>query len=190
MKIFHLKTLATIQVGYQARAKIKEDARGTHRLIQGKDFDASHTLQMDELASFFPERKPELYAVQKGDVLFQARGTEHFAYCITTDLKNTLAASSFYIIRLKTKSLLPEYLAWWINQRPSQSYFQTHGGGTGISFVSKNVLSLLKVKVPPIVVQEKIKKVISLLRREQDLLDRLADHRARLVKAICLKSIT
>jgi len=28
------------------------------------------------------------------------------------------------------------------------------------------------------------------LRREQDLLDRLADHRARLVKAICLKSIT
>jgi len=184
-----LNTVARIQVGYQAKARIKERARGTHRLIQSKDFDSFHRLRSEKLISFFPERKPEIYSVHKGDILFQARGMVHFACCIEDDLKNTLAAGSFYILRLRHQNLLPQYLAWWLNQSEAQSYFKSQAGGTGISFISKSTLSRLQVRIPPLSVQKKVVKIVTLAKHEQFLLDRLSSLRSRLVKAVCIKAI-
>ena len=184
-----LKTVAGIQVGYQAKARIKERARGTHRLIQSKDFDSFHRLRFESLTTFFPERKPEIYSVHKGDILFQARGVAHFAYCIEEDLKDTLAAGSFYILRLRHENLLPQYLAWWLNQPKAQRYFQSQAGGTGISFVSKSTLSRLQVQVPPLSVQKKVVKMVTLAKREQFLLGRLSKLRSQLVKAACIKAV-
>ena len=184
-----LRIIASIQVGYQAKARIKERARGTHRLIQGKDFDSFHRLRSENLTAFFPERKPEIYSVRKGDILFQARGVVHFAYCIEDDLKDTLAAGSFYILRTKNEDLLPQYLAWWLNQSKAQAWFQSQARGAGMSFISKSTLSCLQVRIPPISVQKKVVKIVTLARHEQFLLNRLASTRSRLVKAVCIKAI-
>jgi len=189
MKDASLKTLMDIQMGYQAKAKIKEEARGTHRLIQSKDFDSFHRLRSGNLTTFFPERKPETYSVRKGDVLFQARGVVHFAYCIEDDLKDTLAAGSFYILRTKNENLLPQYLAWWLNQSKAQAYFQSQARGAGMSFISKSTLSRLQVQIPPLSVQKKVVKMVTLAKHEQFLLDRLSSLRSRLVKAVCIKAI-
>lgn len=184
-----LETVVFIQVGYQARASIKERPRGTHRLIQSKDFDSLHRPQSEDLTAFFPERKPETYSVRKGDVLFQARGVVHFAYCIEDDLKNTLAAGSFYILRLKHENLLPQYLTWWLNQSKAQAYFQSQARGAGMSFISKSTLSRLQVQIPPLSVQKKVVKIVTLAKHEQFLLDRLSELRSRLVRAVCIKAI-
>ena len=184
-----LMTVASIQVGYQAKTGIKERARGTHRLIQSKDFDSFHRLRSENLTVFFPERKPETYSVHKGDVLFQARGVVHFAYCIEDDLKDTLAAGSFYILRLRHENLLPQYLAWWLNQSKAQAYFQSQARGAGMSYISKNTLSRLQVQIPPLSVQKKVVKIVTLAKHEQFLLDRLSELRSRLVKAVCIKAI-
>ena len=184
-----LKKVASIQIGYQAKGRIEERAQGTHRLIQSKDFDSFHRLRSEDLTAFFPERKPEIYSVRKGDVLFQARGVVHFAYCIEDDLKNTLAAGSFYILRLKHENLLPQYLAWWLNQSEAQAYFQSQARGSGMSFISKSTLSRLQVQIPPLSVQKKVVKMVMLAKDEQLLLDRLSKLRARLVKAACVKAV-
>ena len=184
-----LKAVADIQVGYQAKARIKKRAQGTHRLIQSKDFDSFHRLRSENLTVFFPERKPEIYSVRKGDILFQARGMVHFAYCIEDDLKDTLAAGSFYILRTKNENLLPQYLAWWLNQSKAQAYFQSQARGAGMSFISKSTLSRLQVQIPPLSVQKKVVKIVTLTRHEQFLLGRLSDLRSRLVKAVCTKAI-
>ena len=188
-EILTLKTIAYIQGGYQAKSKIQESKTGTHHLIQGKDFDSSHRLRIEGLTRFSPERKPEIYAVHKGNILFQARGVVHFAYCIENDLKDTLAAASFYILRVTHTKLLPQYLAWWLNQPKAQSYFKSQAGGTGISFVSKSTLSRLQVQIPPLSVQKKVVKIVTLAKHEQFLLDRLSSLRSRLVKAVCIKAI-
>ncbi len=184
-----LKSIVDIQVGYQAKARIKERIRGTHRLIQSKDFDSLHRLHPENLIAFFPERKPEIYSVRKKDVLFQARGVEHFAHCIEDDLKDTLAAGSFYILRVQSKDLLPQYLAWWLNQSKAQAWLRAQARGTGISFISKRTLSRLQVRIPPLSIQKKVVQIVVLARREQILLDRLAQTRSRLVTAASLKAI-
>ncbi len=184
-----LKTIANIQVGYQAKTGIKESVQGTHRLIQSKDFDSFNRLQSGNLIAFSPERKPEPYSVHKGDILFQARGMVHFSYCIEEELENTLAAGSFYILRTKKKDMLPQYLAWWLNQSEAQAYFQAEARGAGISFISKETLSRLKVRIPPLSVQNKVVKIITLAGYERFLLDQLASARSRLVRAVCIKAI-
>lgn len=189
MIVVALKTVVDMQVGYQARSRILESMHGTHCLIQSKDFDSHHNLQSDHLAVFIPERKPEIYAVRKGDILFQARGVTHFACFVENDLKDTLAAGSFYILRMQSEDLLPQYLAWWLNQSKAQAWFQSQAGGTGISFISKSTLSRLQVRIPPLSIQKKVLKIIILARRDQFLLDRLAQTRSRLVKAACIKAV-
>ncbi len=184
-----LKTVVHIQVGYQAKTKIQERKRGTHRLIQGKDFNSLHRLRVENLTPFFPERKPEIYSVRRGDVLFQARGKVHFAYCIEDDLKDTLAAGSFYILRLRHENLLPKYLAWWLNQSKAQAYFQSQAHGAGISFIPKSTLSRLQVQIPPLFVQKKVLKMVKLAEREQFLLERLSQLRLCLVKTACIKAV-
>ena len=184
-----LKTVTDIQVGYQAKAKIKERVRGTHRLIQSKDFDSLHHLRPENLTAFFPELKPEIYSVRKEDILFQARGVEHFAYCIENNLKDTLAAGSFYILHMQSEDLLAQYLAWWINQSKAQAWLQAHARGTGISFISKRTLSRLQVWIPPLSIQKKVVKIVALAKHERFLLDSLISTRSRLIKATCMKAI-
>ncbi len=184
-----LKSIVNIQAGYQAKAKIKEKIRGTHCLIQSKDFDNSHRLQIENLTTFIPERNPEIYSVKKNDILFQARGIGHFAHYIEDDLKDTLAAGSFYIMRIQKEDLLPQFLAWWLNQSEAQSYFQSQAGGTGISFISKHTLSRLQVRIQPLSIQKKVVKIVTLANHEQFLLARIAQMRSLLAKAACLNAI-
>ena len=181
-----LKNIGDVKVGYQSKSRILERSDGLYRLIQGKDFTALHDLREKTLLKFYPERNPNLYFVCKGDILFQARGTAHFAYCMTKELSNTLAFSSFYIIRLKTKDILPEYLAWWLNQKSAQTYFNIHAKSTAISFISKKSLLQLDIKIPSLVVQEKVHRAVALLQKEAALQHELLKRRTELVNAVCM----
>lgn len=189
MQAVSLKELAEIQVGYQSRAGIKDNPSGTHRLIQGKDFVSPKNLKTSGFIRFNPERRPALYTVRKGDVLFLARGREHFACLIEDELEKTLVSSSFYIIRVKDKNFSASYLAWWLNQFPAQSYFKSRAGGGMFSFVSKTVLSETIVEIPGVSTQQRIIDINRLREKEEMLTERLLQRRKQLVDAVCLRAI-
>ena len=189
MRTVALSTLADIKVGYQSRKKIEERTDSTFRLIQAKDCLSSCRIQAESLIQFIPERKPEPYRVLKNDILFQARGAEHIAYCIEVDLKNTLAASSFYIVRLKTKMVLSGYLNWFLNQPQAQNYFASQSAKSLISFVSKNTLSHLMINVPSIEVQQKIININKLWMREMALRKQLIKKRSQLIQSVNNRAI-
>lgn len=183
-----LDDIADIVVGYQAKTHIHKSPEGLFRLIQGKDFYDSQYLKEENLLWFVPERNPVPYLICKDDVLFQARGTNHFAYYLEEEIANALASSSFYIIRLKTKKIMPEYLAWWLNQKIAQTYFNTHASTTAISFISKKILSQLELIIPPLSVQEKICQVIKLWKQETNLRKELSKKRLKLINEFCLNA--
>lgn len=190
MKKTTLKDLADIQVGYQARGRILELSSGEFRLIQGRDFDDQRQLHVESLASFKPERKPEPYMVREGDILFQARGTENFAAYIESRLEKTLASGSFYIVRVKSEQrILPQYLAWWLNQRHPQNFFKAEASGTWMSFISKSVLSRVGLPVPDLDTQKKIRETIALWGKERQLSSRLAELRGQLVESVTCKAV-
>lgn len=189
LKMIKLKDVADIQVGYQARTGILSDISGSYKLLQGKDIRPTDSLLFNGLMAFTPERKPENYLIRQGDILFQSRGIDHYAVHVSIKPEGVMASSSFYILRAKKKTILPHYLAWWLNQKEAQNYFQSQAGKTGISFISIKVLSALPVELPSLDKQEKIGKIIELSKQESELRIKLIEQRNKLVTAACLKSL-
>lgn len=184
-----LKEIADVRVGYQSRSRIESSREGTYRIIQSRDFDEDNNLILNMLIRFEPKHNPEPYAIHKGDILFQARGTEHFSYYIEDEMNNTLASNSFYIIRLMGKDISPKFLCWYLNQKPAQFYFQSQASITAISFISKNVLEQLELEVPPLNTQQTIVRAYELWEREQWLSRKLTETRARLIEALSMNAI-
>ena len=184
-----IKDIAEIQIGYQFRGRIEADPEGTHRVIQIRDFDALQNLQVAGLCKVLPKYNAERYLVNKRDVLFLSRGHHNYAIPIKVALENTIAASYFFILRIKTEQIIPEYLAWFINQAPAQGYLHNLARrGTHIPVVPKSVFENLKISIPDIETQEKIVRLNSLIEKERNLLSILQQKRTLLTRSVCLKA--
>lgn len=183
-----IKDIAKIQIGYQSRGKITPDPRGTHQVIQIKDFGPENRLNLSDLYRVTPEGAVNRYLVDQGDILFQSRGKDNPAIPITEPLNKTIATSYFYILKLDTDKVLPEYLAWYINQPPGQGFIQSRARGSGILMIPKKDFIELDVDVPPMEIQKVIVRLDQLQRKEGRLLRELENKRSLLIQEICLKA--
>ncbi|MBP9013925.1 MAG: restriction endonuclease subunit S [Smithella sp.] len=185
-----IKDIAEIKIGYQFRGRVETVTSGTHSLIQIKDFDESQKLQIDNLSKVNIQSDAERYLIKKEDVLFLARGQRNYAIPIKDDLKNTMAASYFFVLRLITRDILPEYLAWYIKQAPAQEYLHNIARrGTHMPVVPKSSFENMIIDVPSLEIQQRIVKLDSLLEKERHLQNKLIEKRNMLVNAVCLNAI-
>ena len=183
-----LSKLVRIQPGYLSRGRVHSVPDGTHRLLQAKDLSVDGSVRLENAVWFYPERKPELYQVLRGDVLVIARGQEHRAYYIDEDLPNTLVAFSFYILRPDPSLILPGYLAWWLNQPRVQAQINAASRGTGISYVSRQALEKLRIQVPTLTVQRDIERILELWHRIKSIRRRLDAKREQQIQLICQRA--
>lgn len=182
-----LLEIADIQVGYQTRGRIEENLSGDFTIIRPQDFDSAGNLLLDQVMRFSPSSKIDTqnYLIPIVDILVQARGQSHKAYLIQEPLVNSVAANSFYIIRInKQGKILPEYLAWWINQPLVQAYFKKVRGISTVPFISKTVLAEASILVPPLKTQEQIIDLIQLWQQEQGLQQQLIQKKDSLIQAV------
>lgn len=184
-----LSKLVRIQPGYLSRGRVHSVPDGTHRLLQARDFSADGGVSIENSVWFHPERNPELYQVLRGDVLVVARGQEHRAYCIDTDLPNTLVSATFYILRPDPSYILPGYLAWWLNLPPVQAEINAASRGTGISYVSRQALEDLSVQVPTLTVQRDIERILELWHRIKSIRRRLDEKREQQIQIVCQRVV-
>lgn len=184
-----IKDITDIQIGYQFRGKIEADPKGTHKVIQIRDFDEHQNLQVANLYKVTPKYEVERYLVSKGDVLFLARGHRNYTIPIKDSLENTIAASYFFILRLKSENVLSGYLAWFINQTPAQAYLHNIARrGTHMPMVPKSAFEDMLIDIPDLKTQKTIIELDSLLEKERSLLHLLQEKRTLFINAICLKA--
>ncbi len=184
----HITDIADINIGYQFRAKIEPVDDGTHSVIQIRDFDDNRNLHADSLMQVNIDKSVEQFHLNKGDVLFLSRGHRNWAAPIVNDLRHAIAASHFFVIRIKKPEVLPEYISWYINQAPAQEFLHMNARhGTHMPLISLSAFKGLEVEVPSIDKQKKIVELSSLLEKEKQLLAQLQEKRTRLINAVCLK---
>lgn len=206
---YKLGEIAEIAIGYQHREKVSHVEHGTHRLIQGKDIVRSEELVdgsddqsgwrvlTQELDQVTPKGDASRYRIQPGDLLFVSRGTNNIAVPLVEpfitpmpfDWSALIPAYVFYILRPDRQRVLPEYLAWFINQPPTQAYLARHSRGTLVKLLPKSVFEELELPVPPLEKQQIIVELERLRTREEFLLKKLADARRRLIQQTCLAAI-
>ena len=184
-----LKDVSHIHSGYISRRKIESSADGSHYLFQAKDVDGDYiSLKADDLSRFHPTLSRNDLCLQKGDLLFMARGAHNFTILLGELPEPTVAAACFFIVRIYHPQVFPGYLCWYLNQAPVERYLvQYSGRGVHMPVVRRAVLENIQVPLPAMATQRKIADMNTLMLKEMDLLQQLGKKRRELIAAACLQ---
>ena len=187
-----LKSIANIQSGHITRGRIEPKDDGDCHLLQARDVDAeSLSYRVDSMARFNPVKSAKDWILKPADLLFMARGSRNFTVLIKDDLLNdVLAAACFFIIRMSSRKILPEYLCWYLNQEPVARYLHQYTGqSVHMPVVKRAVLEGIDVPVPPLETQKMVAELAMLMKKERMLLEQMAQKRTNLITETCFKAI-
>lgn len=183
-----LKDITTIRAGYQFRGGVEPSPEGQYRVVQIKDISADGELSIGELVRTELDDVRGEHLLREGDLLFISRGPRKQAAVVGEDLSNVIAGAQFFIIKTGP-GVLPEFLAWYINQTPAQRYLTENAVGSNVRIVTRAVLEHLSVEVPPVEDQQKIVKIHQLSLREKMLLETIKERRGWLIESALLKIV-
>ena len=152
-----LTDLSRTKLGYPFRGSIEEDPAGEVAVVQIKNVDTEIGVDWENLTRtrLTGRREPDL--LRKGDIIFIAQGNRNIAACVDRVDVDAVCSPHFFLVRLKQRvRILPEFLAWQINQIPAQRYLSASATGSHITCIRRQELENLPVSVPDIKTQEKI----------------------------------
>ena len=125
--------------------------------------------------------------LRPGDVLFVAKGNRNFAVSVDHSIEQVaiqaVAAPVFYLLRCHAQ-LLPEYLAWWLNQEPSQRYFEQNAEGSQVKSIRRSVLAETPLALPALRQQAALAALQQNLRQQQQTLQQLISNGVQLQRRI------
>lgn len=160
-----LKNITTIQTGIFAKPELGGDIV----YLQAKHFFENGTIS----SSLHPDLKLEdigsRHLLQPGDVLFAAKGSKNFAAVYESHNPPAVASTSFFVLRFVQSQLLPEYLAWFLNNPSTQVLLKGQAIGTSMPSISKQVLENVEIPLPDLETQKVILEISKLRAKEKAL---------------------
>lgn len=160
-----LKNISDIQTGLFA----KPSGAGELVYLQSRNFDENGQLNAELFPDLPAEDISEKHILKDGDVIFAAKGTRNFATVFENHNEPSVASTSFFVLRISYNKVLPQYLAWFLNNQATQALLKTQAIGTAIPSISKQVLEKLEISVPDIKRQQAILQITKLRDREKSL---------------------
>ena len=177
-----LSEVCLIRTGFTPRGKLPVSDTGGVRVIALGDFSPEGHIDFERLPRMAAEDAPGRNLVSPGDVLFRSRGERTTAWAVPDHLRELiLVVSPIYVLRPDRRLILPEFLAWTLNQAPAQKYFDATAHGTSIRMVPKSSLDDLEIDVPDLNSQRLIASVDALAACERALTERSAALKYQLV---------
>ena len=170
-----LRDACSIQIGYTARSRFEPTTDGGVLTIQLRDFSVGGDINPDRLTRVRLDERVDRYLVAAGDVLFRSRGDRNTATALDARfVEPAVAVLPLMVLRPTRAIILPEYLAWTINQPDAQRHFDLAARGTNLRMVPKASLDDLRLDVPDLETQKRIAVVAALAEREETLMRLLA----------------
>lgn len=179
-----LSEICAIRTGFTARSSLREDADGV-LAIQWRDFAGRRQVAVDQLTRVDPDLLAERFMVAEGDVVFCSRGERNIAAALDKSfVEPALVVSPLMVLRPDKRKVLPEYIAWAINQPDAQRYFDLNARGSSIRMIPKSSLEDLEVSLPDLETQRFIALADALSQREEVLSQLLAQKKRELTSMI------
>ena len=177
--------ISTIHTGYTTRSRLEKADRSGLLAIQLGDLSPDGRINPERLTRVRLGDLPDKYLVSAGDVVFRSRGERNTAFALDSRFREpALAVLPLFVLRPKVDIVLPEYLAWAMNQPPAQRHFDSFARGTGLRMVPRSSLDALDIDVPDLETQHKIVAIDALAARERVLSVLAADKRRQLTSLL------
>jgi restriction endonuclease S subunit len=180
-----LKHITSIQTGVFA----KPIQKGEIVYLQSKHFDENGELAEILYPDLEADSKIQKHLLKKGDVLFAAKGTKNFAAWYESEAIPAVASTSFFVIRIHDRNILPGYLTWFLNHPSTQVLLKGQARGSSIASISKAVLSELEIPIPNVQKQELILRVFKLRNKEKNLKQQIENLREREIQHLLINAI-
>lgn len=172
-----LHKVAEIFTGYAVTGAIGHDPHGAHQLLLPRHMGDGEPFEFDPekhmIRMTLPERALR-YSVQPGNVVFVSRGPKNLATLIDACPEPTVATSMFFVLR-PTEGVVPGYLAWFLNQGPTQALIAQARTGSASPAVQRAPFDAIQVPMPEKPKQETIARLDRLQHRERLACERLAE---------------
>jgi hypothetical protein len=172
-----LARIATISAGYPFRGKVDELPDGEVAVIQMRNADPANGIDWPNLSRVALPRVSAKAFLAEGDVILSTRGGRNIAYCMEGRQEQVVCSPHFFVIRAKRQAILPEFLAWQLNQKPAQDHFAAGATGSYILNLKREVVEQLSIVVPPLAEQQRIVKLDAAAKTERAILNRLIENR-------------
>ena len=180
-----LAALSDIHSGYTARGRLDPLPEGGVPALQLRDVGTDGQAPGPNFQRYDLGKLSERYFVRGGEVIFRSRGQPNAAAAIRDPLPEPVVVIvPLVIVRPDRDRVLPEYLAWAINQPDAQRRLGAEAQGTSLRMIPMAVLENLEIAVPDLPMQKRIVEIDALARQEGQLLRQLAARRETLVSAI------
>jgi restriction endonuclease S subunit len=181
-----LKEISEAKLGYPFRERIVHNDAGKYAVVQMKDMGENCQINTAKLYRVDIEKISPAHSLQKGDVLFQNRGWRNCAAVVPELISGAVASSHLIVLRTKN-NVLPEYLAWYLNDVRAQGTIKNLARGATIPVISKELLGELEIEVPELSVQQKIVELEQLRHKENSLVAEIGRRRDMMLGIICRK---
>jgi Type I restriction modification DNA specificity domain len=182
-----LSGVAVISAGYPLRGAVDDLEDGEVAIVQMRNVDLESGVDWDEVQRVtLPSKRPPTF-LDAEDIIFTTRGARNFALTLDAVKGDAVCSPHFFVIRVSDKSQIePKFLAWQINQRAAQEYFQREATGSHILNIRREVIEALPVTIPPVETQRVIVALADAARAERAALTKLIDNRNQQLEAIAL----
>lgn len=156
MKSPYLSEFASIHTAVVFREQPPPaDIHGNVRALAIRDLVASKPLHWLDLPKVTVPEKHLTNCLLPGDVVIPSRGEYYKAWLFNGADEPVFPIGQINVLR-PTSQMMPAYLAWFLNQKPTQAAIALLLTGTSIKALTKASLSRLVIKVPSVETQLRI----------------------------------
>lgn len=142
-----LSEVAEVRMGYPFRSRLEHDPAGDLHVVQMKDIDAADRVQVERTARVSLSGASSHHFLQKGDLLFRSRGQTNGAALVTEATEAAVVAAP--ILRIRPRTVLPEFLFWFLNSSFARAQLAGLAAGTSVRMVSAEAVRGLELPLPP-----------------------------------------
>jgi len=183
-----LNKLADIFTGQTFRTKVDNNPDGEVWVIQMKDLNKNYTGISGQPNTITYDDVSRNQLLRKGDILLLAKGNNNVAFKYDSD-QPAVAVSLFFVIRVKSSKIIPDYLIWFINNHNTQNYLATMREGASVSSIKKSIFEELCIEIPEIRKQELIANVYRLSICEEELMRKLIEEKQQFIQNALAKQL-
>jgi len=182
-----LKEIANIRTGLvlsRKKASLSADVKIQYKQITLKSFSNTTSLTLDYIDNFVStEEIADTYLSRVGDVVVRLREPITAVY-IDESAKNMVIPSLVAIVRVESRMMYGEFLAYYINSTASQKMLEKEIKGTTIAAIKTKDLEELEVVLPSLEEQKKVVAFMKLSQNEMELLDKLKKEKQQFSRAV------
>jgi restriction endonuclease S subunit len=157
--------------------------------IQSTDFDKQllWNKKLNPILTNLPKFNSHLLEV--GDVLFVSKGRSFFAVAYDGKYSPAVASTTFLVLRVRSKVILPSYLVWFLNHPKTQTLLWSFAKGSSIPSISKTILQQIEISIPTISKQNTILELHKLQLQEKRIHKQIGKLRQEYINELTYKSI-